>query len=89
VPPVEQFVVPLLLHSKVVINDAQGQLMSSDVREDLIYVEELWRKKTPISFVEGTQVYRVRIEAYEFQPREWSDTHIGFEGTLVVRLVTI
>jgi len=89
VPPIEQFVVPLLLHSRVVINDAQGQLHSSDIESEFAFVEELWRKKTPLSFVEGTQVFRVRIEAYEFQPREWSDTHIGFEGTLTVRLVTI
>jgi hypothetical protein len=89
VPPVEQFIVPLLLHSKVVVNDAQGQLHSSDVVEEMAFIEEMWRKKTPLSFVEGTQVFRVRIEGYEFQPREWADTHVGFEGTMVVRLVTI
>lgn len=89
VPPVEQFVVPLLLHSRVVVNDAQGQLHSSDVASEMAFIEDLWKKKVPLSFVEGTQVFRVRIEAYEFQPLEWSDTHVGFEGTMVVRLVTI
>ena len=89
VPPVEQFVVPLLLYSKVIINDSQGQLHSSDVAEELDFVENLWRRKSPISFVEGSRIYRVRIEAYEFQPREWADNHVGLEGTLIVRLVTI
>lgn len=89
VPPVEQFVVPLLLYSKVIINDAQGQLHSSDVANELDFIENLWRRKAPISFVEGSRIYRVRIEAYEFQPREWADNYVGLEGTLIVRLVTI
>jgi len=89
VPPVEQFVVPLLLYSKVIVNDAQGQMYSADVAEELQFIENLWRLKTPISFVEGSSVYRVRIEAYEFQPREWADNYVGLEGTLIVRLVTI
>lgn len=89
VPPVEQFVVPLLLYSKVIINDAQGQLHSSDVADELKFLENLWRRKSPISFVEGSKIYRVRIEAYEFQPREWADNYVGLEGTMIVRLVTI
>lgn len=89
VPPVEQFVVPLLLYSKVIVNDAQGQMYSADVAEELQFIENLWRLKTPISFVEGSSIYRVRIEAYEFQPREWADNYVGLEGTLIVRLVTI
>jgi hypothetical protein len=89
VPAVEQFVVPLLLYANVVINDSQGQLYSSDVSEELAYIEKLWKRKNAVSFVEGKNIYRVRIEAYEFQPREWSDSNNGLEGTLVVRLVTI
>lgn len=89
VPPVEQFVVPILLYSKVIINDAQGQLHSSNVLEEFAFIENIWKRKTPVSFVEGTNVYRVRVEAYEFQPREWTDDFNSTEGTLIVRLVTI
>lgn len=89
VPPVEQFVIPLLLYSKVIINDAQGQLHSSDVYEEMKFLEGVWRRKSPVSFVQGSEVFRVRVEAYEFQPREWSDNFTGLEGTLIVRLVTI
>ena len=89
VPPVEQFLVPLMLFSKTVINDGQGQLMSMSTSEQLQHLVEVWQNKRPVTYVEGTQTRRVRIEAYEYKPHDWADTHNGFEGILTVRLVTL
>lgn len=89
VPPVEQFVVPLMLYSKTVINDAGGQMMSMDVDESNVFLQEVWETKRPVTYVEGSTVHRVRLEAYEYVPNEWSDTHNGFEGVMTVRLVSI
>jgi hypothetical protein len=89
VPPVEQFIVPLLLYGNVVVNDAQGQIMSLDVDEELIFLSELWESKRPISYVEGSTVRRVRLDAYEFSSESWADNHAGFEGTMVVKLITL
>jgi hypothetical protein len=89
VPPVEQFLVPLMLFSKTVVNDGQGQLMSMSTSEQLQNLVEVWQSKRPVTYVEGTESRRVRIEAYEYKPHDWADTHNGFEGILTVRLVTL
>lgn len=89
VPPVEQFVVPLLLYSKSIVNDGQGQLYSIDIKEEMEYLVDAWREKRPLSYIEGETVRRVRLEAYEYTPHDWSDSLTGFEGTMVVRLVTL
>lgn len=89
VPPVEQFVVPLIIHSKNVVNDGQGQLQSVNINDELDYLISAWREKRPLSYIEGNVVRRVRLEAYEYTPHDWSDSFDSFEGTLVVRLVTL
>jgi hypothetical protein len=89
VPPVEQYIVPLMLFSKTVINDAQGQLYSVDVKDEMEFLIEAWRSKRPLTYIENQMVRRVRLEAYEYSPSEWSDSQLGFEGTFVVRLVTL
>lgn len=89
VPPVEQYIVPLLLYSNVVVNDSQGQIMSMNVDDEIVFLSELWRLKLPVSFVEGSTVRRVRLDAYEFSSDAWADNHSGFEGTMIVKLITI
>ena len=89
VPPVEQFLVPLMMFSKTVVNDAQGQLMSMDTSEQVNKLVEAWKLKRPLTYVEGKETRRVRLEAYEYKPHDWSDTHNGFEGIMTVRLVTL
>ena len=88
-PPVEQYVIPILLYSKTVVNDAQGQILSLDTDKELLFLKEIWETKRPVSYLEGTTTRRVRLEAYEYSPDDWSDNQTGFEGTMVVRLVTL
>ena len=89
VPPFEQFIVPLLLFSNVVVNDSQGQLLSFSVAEELDFLAEMWESKRPVSYVEGSTVKRVRLDAYEFASESFADNQKGFEGTMTVKLVTI
>jgi hypothetical protein len=88
-PPVEQYVIPILLYSKTIVNDSQGQMFSLDTDAELLFLKQIWETKRPISYVEGTTSRRVRLEAYEYSPDDWSDNQTGFEGTMVVRLVTL
>ena len=88
-PPVEQYVIPILLYGKTVVNDAQGQILSLDTDQELLFLKEIWETKRPVSYLEGKTTRRVRLEAYEYSPDDWSDNQTGFEGTMVVRLVTL
>ena len=88
-PPVEQYIIPILLYGKTVVNDAQGQMLSLDTDKELLFLKEIWETKRPVSYLEGKTTRRVRLEAYEYSPDDWSDNQTGFEGTMVVRLVTL
>lgn len=89
VPPVEQFIVPLLIHEAVVVNTSAGQVYSQNVDETMQFIIDSWSTKKPVTYTEKGTAKRVRIEAYEFAPSEWADNSFGFEGTITVRLVTI
>ena len=88
-PPVEQYIIPILLYSKAIVNDSTGQLMSLDTDSELLFLKEIWETKRPVSYLEGKTSRRVRLEAYEYSPDDWSDNQTGFEGLMVVRLVTL
>jgi len=88
VPTVEEWIVPLIMHQYVVVNDGLGQLRS---QSSLIQVERLieaCKQGTVIAYREGARTYRVRIDKYELQPREWVDTSEFFEGIFHVRLLS-
>ena len=88
-PPVEQYIIPILLYSKTIVNDSTGQLMSLDTDSELLFLKEIWETKRPVSYLEGKTSRRVRLEAYEYSPDDWSDNQTGFEGSMIVRLVTL
>jgi len=88
-PPVEQYIIPILLYSKTIVNDSMGQLMSLDTDNELLFLKEIWETKRPVSYVEGKTTRRVRLEAYEYSSDDWSDNQTGFEGSMVIRLVTL
>jgi hypothetical protein len=88
VPPVQQWVVPLILQSRVTVNDGMGQEMSMNVFEEAERIKAWWRAKQPILYREGNTATRVRIDAYEFVPVDWNDSGSFFEATMTVRLVS-
>jgi len=87
-PPVEQWVVPLILQSRVVVNDGMGQEMSMNVFDEAERIKGWWRTKQPLIYREGNTATRVRIDAYELAPVDWNDSGTFFEATMIVRLVT-
>jgi len=87
-PPVEQWVVPLILQSRVVVNDGMGQEMSMNVFDEAERIKGWWRTKQPLIYREGNTATRVRIDAYELAPVDWNDSGTFFEATMTVRLVT-
>lgn len=89
VPGVEQWIVPLLVHSVVTVNDGQGQAMSQDVRGVVDAIRTLWRERTQVIYGEGIETHRVRVDNYEFVPTEWDDYGRFFEGVATVRLVEV
>lgn len=88
-PAVENIILPILLYSKTVINDASGQIFSLNTQEEFNYLKTLWSEKQPVTYFEGESSIRVRIEAFEFSTDAWQDIHGLFEGILVLKLTTV
>jgi hypothetical protein len=89
VPGVEQWVVSILLTSKVVVNDGMGQQMSIDTRDAAERLIARWRSKRFIAYREGDRLFYVRVDNYKFTATDWRDTGDFFEGVLTLRLVRV
>ena len=89
VPPAsEQWIVPLIVHSRVTAGDGMGMEMSLNLTDEFSHVQALWQNKTKVLFRVGDYVARVRIDAFELRPNNWRDDGGWFEAILVVKLLT-
>jgi hypothetical protein len=88
-PAVEEWIVPLIIHGQVIVNDGAGQLQSFDTLAEVERLIDRWRSKAVVAYREGARTYRVRIDDYEMRTREWSDDSDFFETLLIVKLVSV
>jgi hypothetical protein len=89
VPPhSEQWIVPLIVHSRITAGDGMGMELSLDLEDEFTHIQSLWRDKTKVLFRVGDYVTRVRIDAFELRPNNWRDDGGWFEAILVVKLLT-
>jgi len=87
VPFVEQWIVPLILHDRVKVNNGQGQDLDVDVQTTRADIVELCRTKLPVTYRIGERANQVRVDAFEWRPKKWSDAGNYMQGTMIVRLV--
>lgn len=86
-PPTQQWLVPIRLYEYHAMNDSQGQVRSFDPLAEVDSIVEMWETKRQVLYREGERTYRVRVDAYEYQPSDWTDDGQFVQGTLLVRLV--
>lgn len=87
-PAVYQWVVPLIIHTRVIVSGGMGQEYSMNVLDEAGAIRDWFTNKERITYQEGLRVYRVRVDAYELQPADWTDDGGFFQHTMVVRLVS-
>jgi len=83
----EEFIVPLLISSKVPIGERSTQ--SYDTLEEFLFLKDLESARTVVRYQEGASTYNVYVDAIEVQPNQWTDKRQFFNGTIVVRLITV
>jgi hypothetical protein len=88
IPITQEWIVPLIIHRHVVVNDAAGQLRSFDQLAQVERLVELVRNNAVVPYREGERTYRVRIDQFEWNPGEWDDSSDFFDGLMVVRLLS-
>ncbi|MCB0968040.1 MAG: hypothetical protein KDB37_14490, partial [Ilumatobacter sp.] len=88
-PSTEEWVVPLIIKSHVVVGDGQGQVQSFDVLAEVERLKSLWRNKTVVGYREGDKSYRVRIDNFQVQAHDWRDSSDYFEVHMIVNLISV
>lgn len=89
VPPVQEFIVPLIIHERTLTGAGQGQLRRVALQDVIDELVDAWAVKAPVEYSEGTRSWRVRIEQFELQGSKFPPDSDGIEGLFVVRLVTV
>jgi hypothetical protein len=88
-PGTEEWLVPLIIHSDLVVNDGQGQRMSVDPWEAMERIREKWLSGQVVLYREGAHTTRVRIDNFQIATADWRDGSDWFEITCVVRLLSV
>ena len=87
-PSVLQWLVPLLIHTRTVVGLGNGQELTFDVFEEADQIRTWYDTRESIIYQEGEHAYRVRVDAFELQPSNWTDDGAFFQHTMIVRLVS-
>lgn len=88
VPPVEEWVVPLILSRRV--TQGGGTSVAQDSADLLADIRTLWLSKRAVVYREGDVAARVRVEDFEVtSPPKWAVNGTHFEMTVKVRLLTV
>jgi len=87
-PTTEEWLVPLVIRSQVVVNDSEGQILSMDPWEETAHIRELWEASTIVLYKEGDHSFRVRVDNFQIGAVEWRDGSDWLEVNCTVRLLT-
>ncbi len=88
-PPVEEWIVPLIIKSQVVVNDSEGQVLSLDPWTETAKLRSLWDTGEVVLYKEGNYAFRVRIDNFQIDAGEWRDGSDWFECVCTVRLLSV
>lgn len=88
-PGIEEWLVPLIIHSRVVVNDSEGQALSLDPWKATAEIRELWQSSKIVRYVEGVHPFEVRIDNFQIGAAEWRDGSDWLEVTCTVRLLSV
>jgi len=87
-PGVEEWLVPLIIHSRVVVNDSEGQMLSLSPWEVTERLRSKWQSQDIVLYKEGDYSFRVRIDNFQIGTDDWRDGSDYFEMTCTVRLLS-
>ena len=88
-PPVEEWLVPLIIRSQTVAGDSEGQVLSFNPWTEAAKLRSLWDSGEVVLYKEGNYPFRVRIDNFQIDAGEWRDGSDWFEITCTVRLLSV
>ncbi len=88
-PGIEEWLVPLIIHSRVTVGDGQGEDLSLDPWTATKRIRDLWQQSKVVRYIEGDHAFNVRIDNFQIDAAEWRDGSDWFEVTCTVRLLSV
>lgn len=89
VPPVQTWLLPILLASRVSVGLGEGMSVSYDVAAEVERLIDWWSTKQALVFRIGERGFRVRLDGFKQEKVQWSDTGQVLEGTMLVALISV
>lgn len=89
VPPVQEWVVPIIAHETVIMGEGEGMEVAQDPFAIRNALETLWKAKAAVEYVEGDASYTVRVEDFEVIPAGWRSDGKYYNATITLRLVSV
>lgn len=89
VPGTEEWLVPLIIHSRVIVGAGEGEVASYDPWVEVERIRGYWRSRQVITYQEGDHSFRVRVDNLQVGAAKWTDGGEWFEVTCTVRLLSV
>jgi len=88
-PGTEEWLVPLIIHSRVILGAGEGDVFSYDPWVEVERIKGYWRSKQVVLYQEGDHAFRVRVDNLQIGTAKWRDGGEWFEVTCTVRLLSV
>jgi hypothetical protein len=79
----EEFVVPLLIHEKIVVGDRE---VTINTRDEINYISSLVQDRRLVTYQEGANSYSVFVTDYEWRPHHLIQDGTYWNGICTVTL---
>ncbi len=88
-PRQDEIIVPLMLYPEVDSLEGDGNPLAFDPLAEYNYLKQLQVTGTIVSYTEGTLTCQAFIDQIEVKPEKWQGDREWFEGTVLVKLITV
>ena len=86
---IEEIVAPLVLHGRVSTSYGAGAPSGYDSKDEYLALRSMAMTAETVVFQEGERTENVTVEDLELAPIRYSDDGSWWEGTCLVRMVTV
>lgn len=85
----DEIIVPLIIHDEVRSQAGEGQSIPYNTLEHYLFLKGLADTKSLQIYQEGSSAWNVYVSEVEVQPTDWNQNDTFFNGTILVRLITV
>jgi hypothetical protein len=85
----EEIIAPLVIKDYVLTEQGEGERIPLDVNAEFLYLKSLADTKALQVYQEGANAWNVYVSEIEVKPDDWNNDYRFFNGTILVRMITV